>query len=57
MGDADAWARALRAALDDPAGTARLAAAARADVRARFDQDALTRRILAEYDSVLAARE
>ncbi|WP_284351917.1 glycosyltransferase [Roseisolibacter agri] len=57
VGDAAAWAAALRDALDDPAGTAARAAAARADVRARFDQDALTRRILAAYDSVLAGRE
>jgi glycosyltransferase involved in cell wall biosynthesis len=53
-GDARALASALGAALRDREGTAARAAAAQAAVRTRFDQDALSSRVWAIHEELLA---
>ncbi|MDB4916483.1 MAG: glycosyl transferase group 1 [Gemmatimonadetes bacterium] len=54
-GDSNALEAAMQRALRDPGATAARAVRAAADVRARFDQDALTRRVWSVHESVLGA--
>lgn len=55
-GDAPALAAAMRAMLDDEAGTRRMGEAAAAAARNRFDADAQVERVLGIYAAVLARR-
>jgi glycosyltransferase involved in cell wall biosynthesis len=55
--DPVALAKALHTALEDPGRAARLGAAARARVRARFSSAGMVRGVTAVYEELLAARE